>query len=82
MVKKILSGEIPADSYFGMIRELDKEDDPHDTTKWVKPCPMFQNMDEYSQSIYDEMKDGSLIHSEFPPPGLKRLADSCTIVIG
>jgi len=57
MVKKILSGEFSAESYFGVIRELDENDDPHDKKNWVKSCPMFQSPNEYSKTIYEEMEN-------------------------
>jgi phage terminase large subunit-like protein len=56
-VKKILRKEIKADSYFGMIRQIDDGDDPHDQKNWVKANPIFQEMTEYSKSIYAEMKN-------------------------
>lgn len=57
LCKKILGGEIPNETYFVMIREIDDDDDPHDQSCWPKPNPMFQNKDEYAQGIFDEMKD-------------------------
>lgn len=55
--KKILLGEIPNESYFVMIREIDDEDDPHDKSCWNKANPMFQNENEYSEELYAEVKD-------------------------
>jgi len=55
-VKKILNGEINADTYFGVIREINEKDNPHDQTVWVKANPIFQTMNQYSQSIFSEMK--------------------------
>jgi phage terminase large subunit-like protein len=57
IVKKILSGIIINDSYFGMIREIDDEDDPHDETKWPKPNPVFQNDNEYSRTLKNQIKE-------------------------
>ena len=55
--KKILLGEIPNESYFVMIREIDDEDDPHDKSCWPKANPMFQNLNDYSEELYAEMLD-------------------------
>lgn len=55
--KKILTGEIPNDTYFVMIREIDDEDDPHDISCWSKSNPMFQNKNEYSQELFATVKD-------------------------
>jgi phage terminase large subunit-like protein len=38
--KSILSGEIPNERYFVMIRELDKDDDEHNPTVWIKANPL------------------------------------------
>lgn len=56
-VKKILTGDIVAESYYGSIREIDDDDDPHDERVWVKANPIFRVMTEYSRSIYAEMKN-------------------------
>lgn len=55
--KKILLGEIPNESYFAMIREIDDEDDPHDQTCWIKANPMFQNKNDYSEELFNTVKD-------------------------
>lgn len=39
-VKAILRGEIENERYFGMIRELDEEDDEHDPKNWIKANPL------------------------------------------
>ena len=56
-VKKILSGELPSETYFGVIREIDDEDDPHDEKCWVKANPIFRNKNEYSQELYNTVKE-------------------------
>ena len=56
-VKKILSGELPSETYFGVIREIDDEDDPHDEKCWVKANPIFRNRNEYSQELYNTVKE-------------------------
>jgi phage terminase large subunit-like protein len=38
--KKILSGVVPNERYFVMIRELDEEDDEHDPSVWIKANPL------------------------------------------
>lgn len=53
---KILDGEIPAEDYFIMIRELDKGDDPHDEKTWVKANPILQNDNEYSRELFAQIK--------------------------
>ena len=55
--KKILLGEIPNESYFVMIREIDDEDDPHDQACWIKANPMFQNKNDYSEELFNTVKD-------------------------
>ena len=55
--KKILEGEIPNESYFVMIREIDDEDDPHDQKCWPKANPMFQNKNDYSEELFNTVKD-------------------------
>jgi phage terminase large subunit-like protein len=56
-VKKILSGELPSETYFGVIREIDDNDDPHDESCWVKANPIFRNKNEYSQELYNTVKE-------------------------
>jgi len=56
IVKKILKNEIEDDSYYGMIRELDVDDDIHDSKNWVKSNPIFRTMDDYGTSVFDQMK--------------------------
>lgn len=57
IVKKILSGELPSETYFGVIREIDDEDDPHDEKCWIKANPIFRNKNEYSQELYNTVKE-------------------------
>lgn len=52
---KILDGKIAADDYFVVIRELDKDDDPHDFRNLVKANPILQEPTEYSKILYDEI---------------------------
>lgn len=53
---KILDGEIPAEDYFIMIREIDADDDPHDEKCWVKANPILQSDNEYSKELYQQIK--------------------------
>ncbi|WP_233455047.1 terminase large subunit [Paenibacillus elgii] len=54
---KMLSGDIPMDdTYFVMIRELDKGDDPHDETVWVKANPILQEDNEYAQELFRQIR--------------------------
>jgi phage terminase large subunit-like protein len=55
---KILEGDQAMDeNYFIMIRELDKDDDPHDQSKWVKANPILQDDNEYSQILREQIQD-------------------------
>ena len=57
--KKILQGLIKAEDYFVNIRELDKDDNPHDESCWVKANPMLleiENGNEYAQGLYNKIK--------------------------
>ena len=38
--KQIISGQIPNERYFVMIREMDKKDDEHDPRNWIKANPL------------------------------------------
>lgn len=53
---KILDGEITAEDYFIMIRELDKDDDPHDERCWIKANPILQSDNEYSRELLAQIK--------------------------
>ncbi|WP_254068517.1 terminase large subunit [Brevibacillus sp. 7WMA2] len=54
---KMLNGEIPVnESYFVMIREIEKEDDPHDENAWVKANPILQGDNEYSRELRDQIR--------------------------
>lgn len=57
--KKILEKQIPNESYFAMIREIDDDDDPHDESCWVKANPMFRFLEtsEYAKELYKTVKD-------------------------
>ena len=54
---KILDGELIDENYFVMIRELDKDDDPHDQNKWVKANPILQDNNEYSGILLEQIQD-------------------------
>ncbi|NSW92309.1 MAG: terminase large subunit, partial [Firmicutes bacterium] len=53
----ILDGEIQDEQYFVMIRELDKDDNPHDKTKWIKANPILQDDNEYSRILLEQIED-------------------------
>jgi phage terminase large subunit-like protein len=53
---KILDGEIIADDYFIMIREIGKDEDPHDETVWIKANPILQSDNEYSRELFAQIK--------------------------
>ena len=57
--KKILTGEIVNEKYFVNIRQLDKDDDPHDESNWAKANPMLleiENGNEYAMGLYEKIK--------------------------
>lgn len=54
--RRILDGEIIAEDYFVMIRELDKDDDPHDSSKWIKANPILQEDNEYSRELHEQIQ--------------------------
>jgi len=56
IVKKILNRELDNDTYFGVIREIDDNDDPHDETVWPKANPIFQGNTAYSNELRDTVK--------------------------
>lgn len=54
---KMLDGEMPLDeTYFVMIRELDKGDDPHDQAAWIKANPILQEENDYSRGLLEQIK--------------------------
>ena len=59
LCKKILTGEIVNEKYFVNIRQLDKDDDPHDERNWAKANPMLleiKNGNEYAMGLYEKIK--------------------------
>jgi phage terminase large subunit-like protein len=54
---KILDGILIDENYYVMIRELDKEDNPHDESTWIKANPILQEDNEYSRILLDQIKD-------------------------
>ena len=58
--KKILEGHIPnMENYFVIIRELDKDDNPHDMSVWPKAAPMLNevaNGNEYAKILAEQIK--------------------------
>lgn len=54
--EKILRGEIEQENYFVMIRRIDPDDNPHDKKVWCKPNPMIRTMNEYSETLYEEIE--------------------------
>ncbi|SEM81437.1 Phage terminase-like protein, large subunit, contains N-terminal HTH domain [Paenibacillus sp. OV219] len=54
---KMLSGDTPMnETYFVMIRELEKEDDPHDETVWIKANPILQENNEYAEELRGQIR--------------------------
>lgn len=57
MCKKMLDGDLPMDeTYFINIRELDKEDSPHDKESWKKANPFLQIENEYSKTLRETIE--------------------------
>lgn len=56
-LEKMLRGETPMiETYFVMIRTLDKGDDPHDESIWPKANPILQEDNEYSQELLKQIR--------------------------
>lgn len=56
-LEKMLRGETPMiETYFVMIRTLDKDDDPHDESKWPKANPILQENNEYSEELLRQIR--------------------------
>lgn len=54
---KMLDGDSPMiDTYFVMIRELEKTDDPHNEENWVKANPILQEDNEYAQILRKQIR--------------------------
>ncbi len=53
---KILDGEITAEDYCVIIREIEKDDDPHDEKCWIKANPILQSDNEYSRELFEQIK--------------------------
>lgn len=49
--KAVLDGDVVDETYFVMIRELDKLDNPHDKTVWQKANPCLRYPNEYSRYL-------------------------------
>lgn len=52
----VLNGNIKDESFFAIIRELDKDDDPHNDKLWSKPNPMLHYDNEYSRGLKEQIK--------------------------
>lgn len=53
----MMDGETPMiETYFVMIRELDRDDDPHDESSWPKPNPILQDDNEYSRELLRQIR--------------------------
>ncbi len=54
---KMLDGDTPMiDTYYVMIRELEKTDEPHNEENWVKANPILQEDNEYSQELRKQIR--------------------------
>lgn len=54
--KRVLDGEIVQDDVFIMIREIDDDDDPHNTDCWCKANAFFRAGSEYGRHLFDIVK--------------------------
>lgn len=54
--EQILSGELPGENVFVMIRTMDDGDDPHDEKNWLKPNPILRQDTEYSRILRRQIK--------------------------
>lgn len=52
---RILTGDVKAENYFVMIRQLDDNDDVHDKKKWLKANPILRTDNLYSRILLDEI---------------------------
>lgn len=69
---KILSGEIDAEDYFVIIRELDKDDNPHDKTKWQKANPALRSGNAYAQELLSQIEsEYNLAYSSGDPSKIR-----------
>lgn len=54
---KMMRTEIPMnEEYFVMIREIEKDDDPHDEKMWVKANPILQESNEYAEELRRQIR--------------------------
>lgn len=54
---KMLDGDTPMiETYYVMIRELEKADDPHNEQNWVKANPILQEDNEYAQELKKQIR--------------------------
>lgn len=54
---RMMRGEIPMqETYFAMIRELERDDDPHDESVWVKANPVLQENNAYSEELLRQIR--------------------------
>lgn len=56
IAEKILRGIIRDDSYFAVVRTLDKDDDPHDERFWPKANPILRSDNEYSRNLRGQIR--------------------------
>lgn len=54
--KKVLVGDAVDESFFVMIREIDDDDNPHDENCWLKSNPILRYPNEYSATLYEQIK--------------------------
>lgn len=53
---KVLRGEIKDETFYSIIRELDKDDDPHNKEMWTKANPMLRYDGPYSKNLMEQIE--------------------------
>ena len=56
LAKQILDGDVIDETYFVMIRELPKGEDPHDRSKWLWANPVLRYPNEYSATLLRQIE--------------------------
>ncbi|WP_256705809.1 terminase large subunit [Paenibacillus sp. FSL R7-0337] len=74
---KMLDGHTPMiETYYVMIRELEKADDPHNEQNWVKANPILQEENEYTQELQKQIR---IEHDEAYNSADPRLFTTCRL---
>ncbi len=78
---KILDGIIVDESYFIIIRELDKEDNPYDSSTWGKANPILRSDSDYAKRLLKEIHQAKnlAMHSGNPAKRREFLTKRCNL---